>query len=67
MNRIGFLYNKLFGKKSDDGETYTLTPKAIAAMSAYEAGLITDIHDPRFKTFWEEFEVTMRECGWVED
>lgn len=54
-------------KQNDNEERYVITPKGIAVLALIKAGVYANMTESQFEMFWEEFETSMEECGYIRE
>lgn len=50
----------------DEDVGYTLTPKGLACLALYDAGLIFDVMDERVDKFWDRFIQSLVDRNYLE-
>lgn len=52
-------------KKKNKKEEYVITPKGIALLALIKAGAFANMTNSQFDMFWEDFEASMKQCGYI--
>ena len=64
---MGKKKDKKKNKQKQDEECYVITPKGIAVLAMIKAGIYANITDEQFEMFWEDFDTSMEECGYIRE